>query len=171
MKSQLHTLSLIIYLIPAVAFSQEKITTNTNYSTSGNGWYIEVGGSSILGLTVNYERYLSKKPGGLSVHAGFGGAFFFSSGGSGGFGVIPAGLSYNIPISKNHRNFIEVGGTYTYLFGSESGENILSLITSWRFVAAPKGLQLRATLIPFLFLQSESSAFGPWLGFSIGKRF
>ena len=80
MKSHFYTLLVFINLVPAVAFNQEKITTNENYSTSRNGWYIELAGSSLIGLTANYERYLSKKTGGFSIHAGIGEHFFSVSG-------------------------------------------------------------------------------------------
>jgi hypothetical protein len=133
-----------------------------------NSWYVELAGSSLIGLTVNYERFFSRKPGGLSVHAGIGGAYlFFGEGESAGFIAIPAGISYNIPISKSKRNFLELGGNYVKL----AGASLINGAVSWRYLGSPKGLQIRATIIPYMYLLSDQVGFGPWFGISIGKRF
>ena len=142
-----------------------------------NAWFIELGGSGI-GLTANYERFFSKKPGGLSLRAGMGGAVLFA-GESVGFLSIPIGVSYNFPISKTKDHFLEVGGTYTFVTGGTIGEEdsgghgyVISPQIGWRHINPKSGWMFRATLIPvFIAPGPDGGAVGPWAGFSFGKKF
>lgn len=145
-------------------------TTDISARQAMNGWYIELAGASLLGLTFNYERFLSKKPGGLSIHAGAGGVLISLVGNTGGFVALPVGLSYNIPTSKKYHSFIELGGGYTFLSGTGGGSSgIYYPILGWRYLAQPTGLQFRATCLPFVSYDGDKIA--PWFGFSIGKKF
>jgi len=136
-----------------------------------NSWYLELGGSSIIGATLNYERFFSKKPGGLSVRVGAGGGFVFAFDDAEVFGALPVSASYNIPISSDKRHFLEIGGGYTLLFSSGENTGFITTIAGWRYDVNKKGLHLRATLIPVFVLPDGEGGFGPWAGFSIGKRF
>jgi hypothetical protein len=133
-----------------------------------NSWYVELAGHSLIGMTLNYERFLSRKPGGFSVHAGIGGSYFFL-GRESNFGVfsLPVGISYNLPLTKENKDFVEFGGNFV----SFSGVSIIDGTISWRHQAKPRGLQTRLTIIPLFYLMNEKQAAGPWFGFSIGKRF
>jgi len=172
MKKATALLAIIFVLVFGATVQKASAQADT---TKQNGWYIEGGGQNIIGATFNYERYFSKKPGGLSFHVGFGGGVlpdFFNGGDIVLFGTAPVGLSYNIPVSQNKQHFIEVGTGYSYLFLTGNGINIISLITSYRYMPPNGRIQIRATLIPILFVtgSGESGAI-PWIGFSIGKRF
>ncbi|HWB26285.1 MAG TPA: hypothetical protein VG738_12430 [Chitinophagaceae bacterium] len=166
----------LLFLAASACFAstqaQSSASAEKDTTTKQNGWYVEVAGQSILGVTFNYEHYFSKKPGGLSVHIGFGGGYLpdIFDDGITVFGALPAGLSYNIPVSANKQHFIEVGGGYTYLF-SNGGASLGSVTAGYRYVS-PSGLQIRATLMPAVFLLGNGGGGPlPWAGFSIGKRF
>jgi len=165
-----NTLSALALLTTLSTVNGQGKPSDTTARQAMNGWYAELAGSSLIGITFNYERYLSRKPGGFSVHAGAGGIFLYIAGESGGFLALPVGLSYNIPTSRAHHSFIEVGGGYTYLAGGGTGQGFYYPVLSWRYLAQPKGLQLRASLYPVIML-GDGEAFGPWIGFSIGKKF
>ncbi|HEY4327115.1 MAG TPA: hypothetical protein VGN20_24220 [Mucilaginibacter sp.] len=136
-----------------------------------NAWYIEVAGASLIGVTFNYERFLSKKPGGLSVHAGFGGGVFTLFDDGFVFGAVPAGISYNIPTSADKRQMIEIGGDYSLIFAEGDQSSFLSGIVSWRYETPSHNLIIRLTLMPIIRPIGEEDSGGPWFGFSIGRRF
>lgn len=144
-------------------------TTDTSARQAMNGWYVQLAGESTVGVTFNYERYLSRKPGGLSIHAGVGGIYVRINESTGGFFAIPIGASYNIPTSKKYRNFIEIGGGYTYISASGGSYGAYYPVLGWRYLAKPTGLQIRATCIPYMDL--DGLRLSPWFGFSIGKKF
>ncbi len=172
------TIILMLAIATQVSAQNAANVTDTSVNTMQNGWYIEGAGQSILGVTFNYERYFSKKPGGLSVHVGFGGGYLPSifEDGVTVFGAISAGLSYNIPVSANKQHFIEVGVGYAYLFGgtgSDAGGGSLGSVNAgYRYISPSGKLQIRATLMPAVFLLSGGGGGPlPWAGFSIGRRF
>lgn len=171
MTSRSLFLCIAIVLVRSAVIAQESRTqTDSIRSQPMNGWYVELAGTSLIGLTFNYERYFSRKPGGLSVHAGAGGVFLSIVGESGGFVALPVGLSYDIPTSRNYHSFIEVGGGYTFLgTGATSGAGIYYPILGWRYIVKANGLQLRTTCLPFVSFDGDMLA--PWFGFSIGKKF
>jgi hypothetical protein len=157
-------------LITATAHAQDSLPSrDTSARQAMNGWYAELAGSSLIGITFNYERFFSRRPGGLSIHAGAGGIAFSVSGDSGGLIAFPVGMSYNIATSRKFHNFIEIGGGYTFLSGNKSVTGIYYPVLGWRYLMKPKGLQLRATCLPFVDLSGDKIA--PWFGFSIGKKF
>ena len=138
-----------------------------------NSWYAEFGGQSLVGVTFNYERFLSKKPGGFSVHIGAGGGYLpdLFDDGIVLFGAFPAGISYNIPVTENKRQFIEVGASYSFLLvPSDVNANLTSLNVSYRYQSPSGKFQLRATLTPLMYSIGDNTAV-PWLGFSLGRRF
>lgn len=173
-------LTIILMLAIATQASAQNAGTenDTAVNTMQNGWYIEAAGQSLIGVTFNYERYFSKKPGGLSLHVGLGGGYMpnIFEDGITLFGAIPAGLSYNIPVSANKQHFIEVGVGYAYLFGGSGGDvsggSLGSAIASYRYLSPSGKLQIRATLMPAVFLLGDGGGGPiPWIGFSIGRRF
>jgi len=89
--------TLLVLTISIGAFSQEIIKKNE--------LFLELGGNGLLG-SVNYERQLSNKPG-LGVWAGLG------LYGTDTHLTIPVGLSYLIPVIKNH-SFLDLGFGATY---------------------------------------------------------
>ena len=94
--------------------SATRLTDGSQPKQMQNSWFFEIGGSS-PSTTLNYERYLSRKPGGLSIRAGIGVGTDFSSE---FFAAVPLGASYSLPISKHKNEFLEVGGVYTILGGT-----------------------------------------------------
>lgn len=152
------------------------VLTDTAYQ---NSWYFEFAGASLTGATVNYERFLSKDPGGFSVHGGIGGGIIphiFDSGAD-FFGSFTGGLSYNIPVSKDKKGMIELGVIYSYYSGkllTQFGDNNMqsgsapALLASWRHQSASGKTQIRAT--GMIFFDGNGHAL-PWIGFSVGRRF
>jgi hypothetical protein len=141
-----------------------------------NSWFFELGGAG-LALTFNYERFLSKKPGGLSLRAGIGGGFVVAGEGI-GFLSLPLGVSYNLPVSKNKDHFIEFGANYTYITGGVIGEEessghgaIISPEIGWRHINPKSGWMFKAVLIPVFVDAATGDAIGPYAGFSFGKKF
>jgi len=175
MKKMLLSIMLVA-AICAQAFAQPATTLNTDTTTIyKNSFYVEVGGAALLGLTANYERFLSKKPGGFSMRIGLGGGYvpgIFDDGIV--FAALPLGLSYNIPISPNKRNFIEVGGTYSFIFagGDDNNTQFISPIVGYRYESPSGKFHLRCTLMPVLYSAVDNSTADiPWFGFSIGTKF
>jgi hypothetical protein len=141
-----------------------------------NSWFLELGGAGVA-LTMNYERFFSKNPGGLSLRAGIGGGFAIIGEGV-GFLSLPLGMSYNLPVSKNKEHFIEFGANYTYITGGIIGEEessghaaIISPEIGWRHINPKSGWMLRAVLIPVFIDAGGGGVEGPYAGFSFGKKF
>lgn len=157
--------------------ARPKIIDTDTSKAKQNGWYVELAGQSLLGLTFNYERYLSRAPGGFSVHIGAGGGYItdFFSDDALAFVAVPAGISYNLPLSTNNRHFFEMGVGYTFFIVSSDGGNIASIITSYRYQSRSGKFQLRATFMPATFLLNDGDTNNShtisWVGLSIGRRF
>lgn len=152
------------------AKAQDSIpVVDTTPPQAKNGWYAEIAGESTVGVTFNYERYFSRKPGGLSIHAGIGGIYFRINDNSAGFLAIPLGASYNIPTSKKYRSFVEIGGGTTFLSSGSGMYGAWYPVLGWRYLAKPNGMQIRTTCIPYMNI--EGTSLSPWFGFSIGKKF
>ncbi|MFI5158959.1 MAG: hypothetical protein ACHQF4_08830 [Sphingobacteriales bacterium] len=173
---------LAVTVITAQNLRAQDTTTRTVADSTlnfKNSWYIEFLGSSLLGITFNYERFLSKTPGGLSVHAGFGGGIIphiFTSGAD-FYGTLNGGVSYNIPVTANKRGMIEIGGVYGWYSGavlSQFGDDsIISAdapagLLSWRHQSVKGNTQIRATIMTFV---EPGGRLQPWIGFSVGQRF
>lgn len=190
---------LIFTLTFAVAASQCLYAQNSSIAATDttlkfkNYIFGEIAGSS-LGLTVNYERFLSKNPGGFSVRAGLGFGILPDTYAPSFFASIPLGISYNFPVSKNKHDFFELGGSYTFISGSDDrtshnssllGFNfsystgvdlrnirIAGVVTGWRHTSASGKTQIRLYLMPVLVnVADHASSNVPDIGFSIGHRF
>jgi len=174
----------LFFLLAIAAFTAQNLkaqTTSAADTTANlrNSWYFEFAGASLTGLTFNYERFLSKTPGGFSIRGGIGGGFIphiFDSGAD-FFGAFTGGVSYNIPVTGNKRGMIEVGSIYTYYsghilsqFGDDSnvGTGVPAALASWRHLSASGKTQIRATWLAFI---SPDGWVQPWVGFSVGQRF
>jgi hypothetical protein len=166
---------IFVFAFSTTALAQSNITQADTAMPFKNSFYVEFGGASLLGLTANYERFLSKQPGGFSVRAGLGGGYLpgiFDDGQL--FAALPLGISYNIPISRNKRNLIEIGGTYSFIYAGGDYDNtqFISPILGFRYESPLGKFQLRATLMPVLYSTVDKSiADIPWFGFSIGTKF
>ena len=172
---------MLLFIFAAIAV-QTIVAQNTGKPVVGadtanqhqNAVYANIGGVAFFGATLNYERSFSKKPGGLSATAGFG------IGTIPGLGenddatlkVLPVGLSYNLPASANKRNFIELGALYTFVFIKDDNGQVVSPIAGWKYESASGRLQLRATLLLFVYSPTDhSSGAVPWISFGIGTKF
>jgi hypothetical protein len=174
----------LIFLLAIASFTAQSIKAQTTAPADTtanlqNSWYFEFAGASITGATFNYERFLSKTAGGLSIHGGIGGGLIphIFDNGSDFFGVFTGGISYNIPVTTNKRGMIELGGIYTYYSGqilSQFGDNstygtgVPAALISWRHLSASGKTQIRATVLGLIGPRSQVL---PWVGFSIGRRF
>ena len=170
-------LTTVIVLIAGKSmFAQTSVSAKADTAQQlQNSMYFELAGTSLLGVTFNYERFLSKKPGGLSVHAGFGGGMIpgiFDQNDQ-PFGAIPLGVSYNIPLSSDKHEFLEMGTNYTFILGgADYSDKILSGVLSWRHLAGDGKMQIRVSVMPWVRSTVEESNLGfLWFGFSIGRRF
>lgn len=149
---------LFIILIGMIAVSQ----TSTAQSV-----YAELGGPGLASL--NFDTRFSKTNGGFGGRVGVGG---FSIDGS-GIVFVPVGLNYLI--SKDNRNFFEVGAGVTPVFGSgdlADGDNFSStfghVLLGYRMQPADGGFTFRAFISPVF----GSGYFIPYYGgVSFGYKF
>lgn len=118
-----------------------------------NSFYVELFGASFLGASANYERYLSKRPGGFSVKAGLGiGRLIDIFEKDITYGTLPFGISYNLPVSKNGRHLIELGGNYVFVFGTkDDNTQFIMPVIGYRYQSPSAKFQLRATVFPYFF--------------------
>ncbi len=175
----------VIFLLAIMVVTMQKLSAQNTAGTAvadtvlHNSWYFEFAGASLSGATINYERFFSKDPGGLSIHGGVGGGIvphIFDSGAD-FFGVLTGGLSYNIPVSKDKRGMIEFGGIYSYYSGGllrQFGDNNTvsasapALLAGWRRQIGSGKTHIRITLLAFF---DQHVSVIPWVGFSVGRRF
>ena len=149
---------LFIILFGMIAVSQ----TSTAQSV-----YAELGGPGLASL--NFDTRFSKTNGGFGGRVGVGG---FSIDGS-GIVFVPVGLNYLI--SKDNRNFFEVGAGVTPVFGSgdlADGDNFSStfghVLLGYRMQPADGGFTFRAFISPVF----GSGYFIPYYGgVSFGYKF
>jgi len=157
-------------------------TTQTDDSLQykKNSWYIEFAGASLLGMTINYERFLGGHPWGFSVRAGIGGGIVpeIFTDKVDVYVVFPVGLSYNIPVSASKRNMIEVGGVFEYVSGLPANTfdtnttHFYQGVVSWRYESSSHRTQFRASIYPnIVTLDNGHTGLFPWVGFSIGQKF
>lgn len=116
-------------------------------SAGAQSVYAELGGPGLASL--NFDTRFSKTNGGFGGRVGVGG---FSVDGS-GLVFVPVGLNYLI--SKDNRNFFEVGAGVTPVFSSgefEDGENFSSTFghvsIGYRMQPADGGFTFRAFISP-----------------------
>lgn len=129
--------------------------------------YAELGGPGLASL--NFDTRFSKTNGGFGGRVGVGG---FSIDGS-GIVFVPVGLNYLI--SKDSRNFFEVGAGVTPVFGSgdlADGDNFSStfghVLLGYRMQPADGGFTFRAFISPVF----GSGYFIPYYGgVSFGYKF
>lgn len=129
--------------------------------------YAELGGPGLASL--NFDTRFSKTNGGFGGRVGVGG---FSIDGS-GIIFVPVGLNYLI--SKDNRNFFEVGAGVTPVFGSgdlADGDNFSStfghVLLGYRMQPADGGFTFRAFISPVF----GSGYFIPYYGgVSFGYKF
>lgn len=129
--------------------------------------YAELGGPGLASL--NFDTRFSKTNGGFGGRVGVGG---FSIDGS-GIVFVPVGLNYLI--SKDNRNFFEVGAGVTPVFGSgdlADGDNFSStfghVLLGYRMQPADGGFTFRAFISPVF----GSAYFIPYYGgVSFGYKF
>ncbi len=129
--------------------------------------YAELGGPGLASL--NFDTRFSKTNGGFGGRVGVGG---FSIDGS-GIVFVPVGLNYLI--SKDNRNFFEVGAGVTPVFGSgdlADGDNFSStfghVLLGYRMQPADGGFAFRAFISPVF----GSGYFIPYYGgVSFGYKF
>lgn len=178
-------ISIAIAALAAQSLSAQTAVTDTAKKDSlqhrKNSWYAEFLGASLLGTTFNYERFIEGHPWGLSVHAGIGGGIIpeLFSDNVNAYAAIPLGVSYNIPVTRNKRGLIEIGGTYTFLpgldvssWGADQKRSIFLAVLSWRWESPAHLVQFRATIYPSTANFSDGlEGSKPWIGFSIGKKF
>ena len=147
-----------IILIGMIAVSQ---------TSSAQSVYAELGGPGLASL--NFDTRFSKTNGGFGGRVGVGG---FSIDGS-GIVFVPVGLNYLI--SKDNRNFFEVGAGVTPVFGSgdlADGDNFSStfghVLLGYRMQPADGGFTFRAFISPVF----GSGYFIPYYGgVSFGYKF
>ena len=142
-----------------------KITVSQ--TSTAQSVYAELGGPGLASL--NFDTRFSKTNGGFGGRVGVGG---FSIDGS-GIVFVPVGLNYLI--SKDNRNFFEVGAGVTPVFGSgdlADGDNFSStfghVLLGYRMQPADGGFTFRAFISPVF----GSGYFIPYYGgVSFGYKF
>ncbi|PWU05108.1 MAG: hypothetical protein C5B52_00250 [Bacteroidetes bacterium] len=148
---------------------QDSLILKTPYKIRQNAFYVELAGETLFGLSMNYERFFSKKPGGLSARVGLGLGFVSDLETSESYFAIPLGLSYNLGFGSK-TDFLELGANYSAIKGNEGGGTLqfLNPVVGWRHIS-PNGFHMRVTLMPVLFV--EESYLLPWAGVSLGFSF
>lgn len=160
-----NTLVIILALsINITAYSQEKVKKNE--------LFLELGGNGLLG-SVNYNRQLSNKPG-FGVRVGLG------LYGTDTHVTVPVGLSYLIPVIKNH-SFLDLGfgATYTQSNGDfyASPKRGQGYIPKKEYVYLIPSVGLRAYTTKNFVWRVNAQCFLtdtgvlPFLGIGFGKRF
>jgi hypothetical protein len=166
---------LAIALQSTFAQTVDMIKTDTARQLQ-NSTYLEIAGASLVGATFNYERSFSSKPGGFSIRIGLGGGLLpgIFNDNPQFFGAIPAGLYYDIPLSSNKRNFLELGGTYTVIFGGggDYSTGVMAANAGWRHMSESGKSEIKITLIPYIYSVELHGGTGlVWFGVSFGHRF
>lgn len=170
-------LSLALVIIAIQALQAQNIAANADtLQRFKNGLYAEIAGPTLFGASLNYERFFSKKPGGLSIRVGYGigTAPGLGENNDATFNVIPVGLVYNIPVSPNKRHFIELGAEYIFVSSTDGNSNGVAPVAYWRYESKCHRFQLRAGLLFFISSPTpndDSYGLVPWPGISIGTKF
>ena len=157
-----YLIAMAVYLF-AAAFS-------STAQTAAKSVFAEIGGPGLA--SINFDTRFQKTNGGVGGRFGIGG---FSLDGSSIF-TIPVAINYLL--SKDDRNFFEVGAGFTYLHYSEKGYSYSSddafstsfghLSFGYRLQPANGGLQFRAAITPVF----GSFGFYPlYAGISFGYKF
>lgn len=138
--------------------------------TAAKSIYAELGGPGIVSF--NFDTRFSKTEGGLGGRIGFGGLSVDGS----GFVTVPVGLNYLL--SKDNRNYFEIGAGATYIGVSnvftDNDENSHNssvfghLSFGYRLQPAKGGFLFRAAIVPIF----GKGFFIPYYaGISFGYKF
>lgn len=142
---------------------------NSTAQSYGNNVYVELGGPGVA--SINYDMRFQKKEDGLGFRAGIGG---FSIDGSSYF-FVPLGLNYLI--SKDEKNYFELGAGLTLVSTNGSSDNPKNLNFNSNFGhmyfgyrRQPKkgGFLFRAGIVPIF---SKDFFFPFYAGVSCGYKF
>ncbi len=175
---------LILSVTLAVIISQTMFAQNAVATAAGsdtiknpkNSIYVEVAGPTLFGASLNYERFFSKKPGGLSIKIGYGigTAPGLGENNDATFNVLPVGLSYNLPVSQNRRSFIELGAEIIFVSSNDGNEQVVAPVAAWRWQTKSGAFQLRAGFLFFVSSPTPNdNSYGlvPWPAISLGTKF
>lgn len=138
--------------------------------TAAKSIYAELGGPGIVSF--NFDTRFSKTEGGLGGRIGIGG---LSVGGS-GFVTVPVGLNYLL--SKDNKNYFEIGAGATYIgvsnFFTDNADNSHTsnvfghMSFGYRLQPANGGFTFRAAIVPIF----GKGFFVPYYaGISFGYKF
>ncbi|WP_247237316.1 hypothetical protein [Telluribacter sp. SYSU D00476] len=161
----LHTLLPAIVLLLSIFATTAAIAQDQ----PRNNLYLEVGGNGLFS-SVNYERQLTATPG-LQVRVGVG--IYIERG---FYLTVPVGINYLFPL-RDKRSFIDAGLGATWAFAEGrlftnnkalTDERIFNFVPSVGYRRhAAKNLMWKISVTPII----NDSAFTPWAGISLGKRF
>jgi hypothetical protein len=126
-------------------------TSVSSFSQTGaKSMYVELGGPGLA--SINFDTRFSRNEGGFGGRIGVGG---FSIGGT-GLTFIPLGVNYLL--SKDNRNYFELGGGVTPVIGSgDAGDNFSATFGHVLF-----GYRMQPQNGGFLFRAFVSPVFGSW---------
>ena len=144
------------------------IAVSAKAQTAAKSVYFELGGAGLA--SINYDMRLQKKDGGLGFKVGVGG---FSIDGVGAL-LVPIGLNYLI--SKDERNYFEVGAGVTIVSITETYNNESDNFSTtfghayfgYRLQPKNGGFIFRAGITPIF---RENFFFPYWAGISLGYKF
>lgn len=150
------------------------VNTAIKAQTAAKSIYFEIGGAGLASF--NYDMRFQKKEDGLGFKVGVGGFKINDVGAI----FVPLGLNYLL--SKDHRNYFEVGGGLTIVSIKERYNNYYSGTTtndnfSTTFGHAYFGYRLQPKDGGFLFRAGITPIFNKdgfipyWLGISFGYKF
>ncbi len=118
--------------------------------TAAKSVYAELGGPGIA--SVNFDTRFSKTEGGFGGRIGIGGF------GSGGIGIVSVPLGLNYIVSKDNKNYFELGAGATYvnattIFSDNANDNSASTVfghlsVGYRLQPANGGFLFRAAIVP-----------------------
>jgi hypothetical protein len=135
--------------------------------TAAKSVFAEIGGPGLA--SINFDTRFQKKNGGFGGRIGIGG---FSLG---DFSVLTVPIGANYLLSKDDRNFFELGAGVTYVNASEDGyddDNFSStfghLSIGYRLQPANGGFQFRAAITPIF---GEFGFLPYYAGISFGYKF
>jgi hypothetical protein len=134
----------------AIAALMVFVSVNSFAQTGAKSMYVELGGPGLA--SINFDTRFSGKEGGFGGRIGVGG---FSVGGA-GLTFIPIGINYLL--SKDNRNYFELGGGVTPVIGSgDAGDNFSATFGHVLF-----GYRMQPQNGGFLFRAFVSPVFGSW---------
>jgi len=151
------------FFVAAILFSLTQ-TALAQTQTAAKSVYFELGGPGLA--SINFDTRFGKTEAGIGGRIGVGG---FSVDGA-GVVFIPVGINYLL--GKDNKNYFEIGGGVTPVFGSGDGDNFSStfghLLFGYRMQPASGGFTFRAFINPVF----GNGFFVPYYGgVSFGYKF